>query len=415
MRAPSSTTLTLVFSLFAGVAFAACSSTPTDGAAARPATEVTPTPDEGKDAAASTLPRTYDELTLGAEAQRAGDPAKGYRALVNQAYVPCGIPYSVYSTLIGPAAAQDRIEGREGDNIALPYNFTAFTTKSGVKLVTSNCLSCHAGRINGKLVVGLGGADGDFTNNQATQVEAVGMFVTDPAERVEWRKWADRMETIAPWSVLDTVGVNPADSFTAVLFAHHDPKTLAWSQTPLMPLPATPVVIPVDVPPWWRMKKKAAMFYNGAGRGDHARIMMAASLLCSSSVEESRAIDAHFPDIEAWITSIVPPAYAFPIDAALAKKGRGVFEATCTRCHGTYGDPATYPNKLIPLDEIGTDAVLASDQAQFGAPFVAWLKSSFFGEVSRRPLSDIDECVGEPGGGKGHWPRVPDSLHDLLR
>ena len=317
--------------------------------------------------------------------------------------MPCGIPYSVYATVIGSAAPGDRIEGRVGPNVDLPYNFTAFTTKEGVKLVTSNCLTCHAGRINGKLVVGLGGADGDFTANQTLQAEAAGTFLVDPAERREWRKWADRVEAIAPWAVLDTMGVNPADSFTAVLFAHHDPKTLAWSQTPLLPLPATPFVIPVDVPPWWRMKKKAAMFYNGAGRGDHARIMMAASLLCSSSVEESRAIDAYFPDIEAWILSLQPPAYAFPIDAALATKGRAVFDATCARCHGTYGASPTYPNKLIPLTEIGTDEMLVSDQAQFGPPFVEWLKSSFFGEVSRL----------EPGHGyvapplNGIWATAP--------
>src|SRR5262249_46335139 len=31
------------------------------------------------------------------------------------------------------------------------------------------------------------------------------------------------------------------------------------------------------------------------------------------------------------------------------------FENTCSRCHGTYGENWTYPNRIIPLDEIGTD------------------------------------------------------------
>ena len=60
-------------------------------------------------------------------------------------------------------------------------------------------------------------------------------------------------------------------------------------------------VVPVDVPPWWGMAKKTAMFYSAAGRGDHARTMMAASLLCTDSVAEAQAIDAAFVDVRAWI------------------------------------------------------------------------------------------------------------------
>jgi mono/diheme cytochrome c family protein len=167
-----------------------------------------------------------------------------------------------------------------------------------------------------------------------------------------------------------------------VLFAHHDPKTLAWSDTPLMAVPP-PVDLPVDVPPWWRMKKKSSMFYVGAGRGDHARVMMTASILCTSSVEESQAIDALFPDIRAYIASIEPPKYPYAIDQGLADHGRTVFEATCSRCHGRYGSPPTYPNKLVTLAEIGTDSLLASGTAQFAGPFVDWYKTSFFGQASR--------------------------------
>lgn len=131
------------------------------------------------------------------------------------------------------------------------------------------------------------------------------------------------------------------------------------------------------------MKKKSSMFYNAGGRGDHARIMMTASTLCTSSVEESRAIDAYFADIRSWIASLEAPAYPFPVDRSLADRGRGVFDATCSRCHGTYGDGARYPNRLISTEEIGTDPLLASGTAQFAGPFVDWFKASFYGEVSR--------------------------------
>jgi cytochrome c2 len=344
-------------------------------------------------------------ITLAEEPQRAGDPAKGYRALVNEAYVPCGIPWSAYSKVFTPVSADQQIPGREGRNETLPHNYTAMTTKDGVEIVTSNCLACHAGRIDGKLVVGLGNADGDFTRSAEDQKNVsanVGLLLTDPKERAEWEKWRTRVDTIAPYTVLSTRGPNPADNFTAVLFAHHDPKTLAWSDTPLMDVPP-PHDTPVDVPPWWRMKKKTSMFYVGGGRGDHARIMMTASILCTSSVEESRAIDAYFADIRAYIASIEPPKYPWPIAQARADRGRTVFESACSRCHGTYGAEAKYPNRVVPLPEVGTDPVLASGTAQFGPPFVEWFAKSFFGEISR--LEPKEGYVAPPLDGV--WATAP--------
>jgi cytochrome c5 len=356
---------------------AACSATKNDAA-----TPVADPPEAGPGDAESS---SYPTVLLPAEPQRTGDPAKGYRALVNEAYVPCGIPYSAYSQVFPTVAEENKIPGREGRNANLAYDFTSMTTKDGVELVTSNCLTCHAGRINGKLVVGLGAADGDYTDDAASRIQTtgyVGALLSDPKERAEWTKWKERVDTVAPYSVLSTRGPNPADGFTAVLFAHHDPKTMAWSKTPLMDVPP-PVDLPVDVPPWWRMKKKTSMFYVGGGRGDHARIMMTASILCTSSVEESRAIDAYFTDIRSWIANLDAPAYPFPVDHALADRGRGVFDATCARCHGTYGDGGRYPNRLLSTEEIGTDPLLASGTAQFAGPYVDWFKGSFFGEIAR--------------------------------
>ena len=369
----------------AALAASACSSNKNEAAA--PAADV-------PDATAPEAAADYPVVTLAAEPQRSGDAAKGYRALVNEPYVPCGIPYSAYSRVYPTAVADDQLPGREGHNGTLAYNYTTMTTKEGVELVTSNCLTCHAAHLNGKLVVGLGATsstnskgvpDGDFTTDAASLSRSagyVGAVLTDPKERAEWTKWKERIDTVAPYSVLSTRGPNPADGFTAVLFAHHDPKTMAWSSTPLMEVPP-PVDVPVDVPPWWRMKKKTSMFYVGGGRGDHARIMMTASILCTSSVEESRAIDGYFADIRTWIASLDAPRYPYPIDQALAARGKPVFDATCSRCHGTYGASPTYPNRLISTREIGTDPVLASGAAQFGAPFVDWYKKSFFGEVAR--------------------------------
>jgi cytochrome c5 len=319
----------------------------------------------------------YPEIP--AEPQRPGDPAKGYDYLLNGGYITCGIPRSIAPS----GAINDRMAGRTGDNANLAYYFSAATSQEGVRVVNANCMFCHAGRINGQLVIGLGAADRDFTTDQVALLDVAMGLVSDSKELAVLQRFRDRAAAIQPWSRPATIGVNPADSFTAALFAHRDPKTLAWSNEPLLPLPPE-VVVPVDTPPWWRMSKKHAMFYNAGGRGDHARIMMASALLCTENVDEARTIDEAFADVRAWIESSVSvPKWPFAIDMQLAAEGQQVFEANCSRCHGTYGPEGVYPNQLVPLDDVGTDPTLVQGENEFGEVFVEWFANSFWGETSR--------------------------------
>ena len=80
-------------------------------------------------------------------------------------------------------------------------------------------------------------------------------------------------------------------------------------------------VIPTDVPAWWMLKKKNAMFYNGFGRGDFGRFLMACNLLTVNDTSESREVDAHFNDVLAYINSIKAPAYPKPVNKTLVKTG----------------------------------------------------------------------------------------------
>jgi cytochrome c5 len=315
-----------------------------------------------------------------ADTQRGGNPAAGYTALVNNGYVSCGIPWSIFSRFgsLLTGGSTETIDGRTGRNATLPYFLTSTITARGVEVVTANCLTCHAGHINGQLVIGLGAADGDFTQDPSSNANLAAQLQGTPDEMAEIQKWATRVKTIGPYTTTLTVGVNPADNLAAILFAHKDQKTLAWSDTPLLePPPTTP--LPVDVPPWWRMAKKHAMFYDAGGRGDHARIMMTASTLCTDSVAEAASIDAYFPDVRAWIESLTPPAWPFAVDSTLAAQGKVVFDQACASCHGTDGN---YPNVLIDSAKVGTDTLLATGGAQFAQRFVDWFNGSFYGELA---------------------------------
>jgi mono/diheme cytochrome c family protein len=314
--------------------------------------------------------------------QRSGDPKAGYDTLVNAGYVSCGVPWSIYRMAFGDAPANLRLPGRRGHNARLSYDVTALKTPRGVEVVTANCLGCHATPTENGVIIGLGNSALDLTEDFSTFATAAGLLVQNGGELAEWWRWSGRIRAVSPYTRPDTIGVNPADNLAAVLSAHRDPDTLAWSDAPLHQLPPQEPV-PADVPAWWLLRKKHAMFHTGIGRGDHARLMMSASMLCTDSVEEAERIDSAFNDVRAYLTTLRPPPYPYPIDRKLAAEGREVFETFCSECHGTYGDKESYPNLIIPLEEVGTDPLLWQSTAREGLPMVEWFNRSFYGRKAQ--------------------------------
>src|SRR5688572_3415104 len=152
--------------------------------------------------------------------QRAGDAQRGYLALVNEGYVGCGIPLQAFRKVFEPVPEAARLPGRTGANAEMAANMTAFTTASGVEVVTPNCLQCHAGVIDNRVVIGLGSHSADYTIDYGSLAESVGALVEGDAERAEYEKWRERMLAIAPYTITATRGVNSADNLAAVLFAH---------------------------------------------------------------------------------------------------------------------------------------------------------------------------------------------------
>lgn len=318
--------------------------------------------------------------TIAANIQRPGDIEVGRRALLEESYVNCGIPENAYRQLV---AGDDivTVSGRTPAADGLPYSVNIFTNDDQLSIVGSNCLACHGTPLFGELVIGLGNEFLDFTGDSSQGVERAGAFVQGEAEIRAWELYADRIGAIAPYIRPHTVGVNPANNLTFALIAHRQAADNAWSDKPLLPLPPT-VVPPVSVPPWWRMAKKPAMFNMGEGRLDHARIMMAASMLCTDSLEELEEIDRYAPDLRAYIASLSPPEYPFPIDQTLADAGSVVFSNNCSHCHGHYTGEADYPARLVPIEVVQTDKTLVEFAHGPGAIYTDWYNRSYYGKLS---------------------------------
>ena len=78
-------------------------------------------------------------------------------------------------------------------------------------------------------------------------------------------------------------------------------------------------------------------------------------LISDHTAEEIKDLEDTWQTVTLYIQSLNPPAYPFEIDEDLARSGSKIFHNHCTRCHGNYGNESSYPNKIIPIEEIGTD------------------------------------------------------------
>lgn len=352
-------------------------------------------------------------VPLPAEPQAAGDPLRGRDLLLAGDYMTCGVPWKVYASAPGVVAggfggggAAPRIPDRPGRNADLPYFLNAFTTRDGVEVVNANCLMCHGGVADGQLVIGLGNAGADFTRGAGggatglpltdALLDALGL---DAAERAQLRLIAARGGVLAPHTAMRTIGQNPAELFAVILMVHHDRDTLAWSDQPVTPFvvrdrAGQPIADPrltSDPPPWWRVHKKHALFYNGMARGDHRGTMALATSVCVDDVARAREVDAMFRDIQAYVASLRAPRWPRSVDAALGRDGERLFLRDCAGCHGTYAardEDETYPNLLVPLDVAGTDPVVAEAGVVHASELVAWYNASFYGGVTRMVPDD---------------------------
>lgn len=315
-----------------------------------------------------------------ASEQRSGNPEKGYTYLVEGGYIVSGVPIDLFT--MARSAGKNQLK-RSGDQAALPYHYTAVTAPNGVRVVTSNCLRCHAQTLNGKFILGLGNSTVDFTADRSATVNMVDTMITglhgaDSPERAAYKTLHERFLLISPLIQTRVRGVNPADSLALVLGRHRNPETLEWiSQPSISKNAAKDQVIPTDVPALWLLKKKNALYYTASGRGDFARLIMASSLLTLKDSKEAAQIDTHFTDVLAYLETLEAPKWPKKINSSLVSQGAQIFRDECVRCHGEHGPSADYPNYMIKLDTIKTDPLLSQWQNSVDSHSY---KNSWFGK-----------------------------------
>jgi Cytochrome c len=223
------------------------------------------------------------------------------------------------------------------DNHGLPLGLAEAPGLFG-KGVSHNCLICHAGRIAGQTIIGTGNAGLDLQSLFEDLSAAEGFTLKLPF------RFSNVRGTIDP------------DSPVAYLMQFRDPD---------LNLRSSPQVFDVfenvcsDPPAWWLLKRKTTRDWTGGIDVRSTRIDMANLLTPVNSGARIREQEPIFADIHAFVLSIQPPPYPFPVDRERAARGERLFVHTCARCHGTYGPGGRYPSKIVSLETIGTDPTLA--------------------------------------------------------
>ncbi len=280
---------------------------------------------------------------------KAADPVvviRGKKALEETAFIPGFWPpfaydqaWKAWGVSAKPkdyaAEFRDRYGLHEAayPNAGLPMGLRPASLLLG-KGLGIDCMTCHGGSIFGKSYVGLG--------NSSLDIHAL----------FEEMYRGGNMAVKPPFSFSNARGTNEAGGFAVYLLGFRTPElNLKADQTDL----GLKDDACEDVPAWWLLKKKKTMYFTGGGDATSVRSLMQFMMHPLSLPHDFAKHEPAFRDIRQYLLSLEAPKYPFPVDHTLAEQGERLFKVNCAKCHGIYGEEWTYPNKVIPLDEIGTD------------------------------------------------------------
>ncbi len=222
------------------------------------------------------------------------------------------------------------------DNKGLPLGLQLAPTLLGKGIVNS-CLLCHAGGVAGQTVIGLGNSTLDLQ----------GLF--------EDLFRSSEVAVRFPYQFSYTRGtIDPISPLTFLLEMRDPnlnlqrPAQLGYTRN-----------VSSDPPAWWLLKRKQTRDWTGSLDARSTRVDMVNLLTPINSAEYIKKHEGMFADISAFLLTVEAPKYPFPVDERKAAQGKELYADNCKKCHGL-GD--NYPNKIVPLNKIGTDPLLCQSQ-----------------------------------------------------
>ena len=288
---------------------------------------------------------------------------RGRDALLGRCFSAPFVPRSAYENLWKEWGLKDRpadfaaqVRDRYGlhdapyPNDGLPMGLRTAQGRRG-PAVGVDCMLCHGGSLFGKSYVGV----------PNTSLDLYGLF-RDLSE-------ADGGPTFFPYRLSNVRGTTESTASAVWLIALRD-KDLNF-RLPAADLGPIPDQLCEDAPAWWLLKRKQTMYHNGQIDAGAIRPLMTFMLSPLAPRAKFDKEEPTFADIRQYLGTLEAPKYPFPVDASLAERGKAVFAESCAKCHGDYDAAGagaggatggrtvgSYPNKVIPLEKIGTDPSL---------------------------------------------------------
>ncbi|MFM7245565.1 MAG: c-type cytochrome [Planctomycetaceae bacterium] len=324
----------------------------------------------------------------------AGGPDRGLDLLLAKPYLPADFDQEVFDDLwtvweepLKSRAEQAPVEERRRmamERYGLvphpqdPSRSMQYVVDGEGRWVMS-CLACHQGQVRGEAIPGV--------PNSTYALETLTADVRQV--KIQQQKAFSHMDVGSLLLPLGTTnGTTNAVIFGVALMRHRDPDLTIVQRPPRFDL----VHHDMDAPAWWHYRRRSTLYADGFAAKGH-RILMQFLLVKENGPEKFAEWEDDFRDIEAWISALRPPRWTGPVDRGLADRGAAVFATHCAACHGMYGSGGEYPDRVIPIDEVGTDRVrldslTATDRAA--------LNTSWFGHFGdeTRPIRDREAPTG---------------------
>lgn len=317
-----------------------------------------------------------------------GNAEAGYKYLVEGNAFSTGIPVEMYKLFV--RMKDSKLAKWAGYSKFAINDFVIFKNEAGSVTATPGCLHCHAQQFNNEYIIGLGNSYSQFQVNTAPYLKLLEEVIKMRYGKNsgEW-KTAERAfeasHVLANKIQTLTQGPTPAQKIAEVMASHRDPVTLQFrADTTYFYVP--PIVIPEDAPALWFSKKRKALTVNAMRQGGFLKHIVSTSLLTLKDTTEAREIYNHTKDVWAYIKTLRPPKYPYPIDQDLANKGKKIFVQTCSQCHGNYDGDGDYPNKVIPAADIGTDSLMWKYFIKYPG-YTDWFNKSWFAASEPRSFT----------------------------